>query len=79
MPQAMQSVYIAARQGGWGPVKICRAKFHGEKEPQRSERAGDFLQKSRRKRYKAYILPPARAAGAPVKICGAKFHGEKEE
>ncbi len=61
------------------PAKICEAKFRGEKEPQRSERAGDFYKKVAASDTQLARLPPGRAAGAPTKICEAKFRGEKEE
>ena len=42
---AKRTLRMAAPWAAGAPAKICKAKFRGEKEPQRSERAGDFLQK----------------------------------
>ena len=36
---------MAALGAAGAPAEVCEAKFRGEKEPQRSERAGGFLQK----------------------------------
>ena len=68
---------LAAPWAAGAPAEVCGAKFRGEKEPQRSERAMIFYKKIVAS--DMLLMAALWAAGAPAKICEAKFRGEKEE
>ena len=57
-------------------MKLCAARFHGEKEEQRNEHAVTFAKKRRKGCAAPHGRPPG--GGAPAEICEAKFRGAKE-